>query len=109
MSTHVPHAARTVGRSRNGEIIKSQGQDSMNSAINELLQQAFAHHQAGANHEAEALYRHVLTREPGRDIDAVTMLQLAVAALNRRGNSNAQHAALYNNFGNALRAAGRGR
>jgi hypothetical protein len=36
----------------------------MTSATKELLQQAFAHHEAGEIQEAEALYRSVLKPDP---------------------------------------------
>jgi tetratricopeptide (TPR) repeat protein len=93
------------------------------TTASEAINSAFARHQAGDLDAAEALYHEVLNTEPdnlnglqllgvlihqrGRSAEAVTLLQHAIAVLERRGDEGPQHAALYNNLGNALRAAGR--
>jgi len=96
----------------------------MANATADLLQTAFACHQDGKWQEAETLYRSVLAREPdnlnalqllgllmhgsGRVAEAVPILQQAVATLFRLRSRDAQHAVLFNNFGNALRDSGNG-
>lgn len=92
-------------------------------AVNASIEAAFALHQAGELAEAEQLYRVLLEAEPdnlnclqllgvlatstGRPAEAVVLLERAHAALEATGRVTTQHAALYNNLGNALRAAGR--
>lgn len=87
-----------------------------------LIEQALELHRAGKLDAAEAAYRQVLAREEdnlnalqllgaltqdtGRAAEAVVLLQRAAAVLAQKGES-AQHASLYYNLGNALRAAGR--
>jgi protein O-GlcNAc transferase len=93
------------------------------TATSEAISSAFARHQAGDLDAAEALYQEVLRAEPenlnglqllgvlihqrGRAADAVDLLARAIAVLERSGERAAEHAALYNNMGNALRTAGR--
>jgi tetratricopeptide (TPR) repeat protein len=94
------------------------------ASADSTLHAAFTRHQAGDFERAEELYQCVLENDPdnlnalqltglllhqrGRCADAVALLQQAVAVLQRRGEEAAQHAALYNNLGNALQATGRG-
>jgi tetratricopeptide (TPR) repeat protein len=89
----------------------------------DLVRQAFAHHQGGELAQAESGYRAVLEQEPenlnalqllgaiaqatGRPHEAIALFERAVAIAVARGGE-AKHAALYNNLGNALRDAGRG-
>lgn len=97
----------------------------MASSLGETINSALERHQAGDFDTAEALYRAVLGEDPdnlnglqllgllihqrGRAaVEAVALLEKAIAVLERRGNAAACHAALHNNLGNALRAAGRG-
>lgn len=93
-------------------------------AAEHRLTEAFQHQQNGDVDEAERLYRSLLAEDSenlnalqllgllchqaGRHADAVELLQRAVALLEQGGGGSAQHAALYNNLGNALRAVGRG-
>jgi tetratricopeptide (TPR) repeat protein len=93
------------------------------TTTSEAINSAFARHRAGDLDHAEALYHEVLRAEPdnfnglqllgllihqrGRSAEAATVLQQAIAVLERRGGDAVQYAALYNNLGNALRAAGR--
>ena len=95
------------------------------SILREAIQSAFEHHQAGNFAAAEPLYRSVLQDDPenlnglhllglllhqlGRPEEALVLLEAAAALLDRTGNVEAAHAAVYNNLGNALRAVGRGR
>jgi tetratricopeptide (TPR) repeat protein/glutathione synthase/RimK-type ligase-like ATP-grasp enzyme len=90
----------------------------------DIVRQAFAHHQAGDLGQAEQLYRAVLAQDPdhlnalqllgaldhatGRTPEAIALFGRAVATLSAQGGGTARHAALYNNLGNALRDAGRG-
>src|ERR1700751_2839591 len=90
------------------------------ASADSTLHAAFTRHQAGDFERAEELYQCVLENDPdnlnalqltglllhqrGRCADAVALLQQAVAVLQRRGEEAAQHAALYNNLGNALQA-----
>jgi tetratricopeptide (TPR) repeat protein len=92
-------------------------------AANASIEAAFALHQAGKLAEAEQLYRVLLEAEPdnlnclqllgvlatstGRPAEAVALLERARAALSASGREAGQHAALYNNLGNALKATGR--
>src|ERR1700693_5712294 len=89
----------------------------------EAIHSAFERHQAGEIDKAEALYHEALSAEPnnlnglqllgllihqrGRSAEAVTLLNRAIAVLERAGEQAARHAALYNNMGNVLWAAGR--
>lgn len=93
------------------------------AASGSLIENAFALHQAGRLTEAEALYRTILVGSPenlnalhllgalltstGRADDGVRWLEQAVSLLERRGGPVPAHAAIFNNLGNALRAAGR--
>ena len=94
------------------------------TAANELIASAFERHQAGDLDKAEALYHQALSTEPdnlnglqllgllihqrGRTVEAITLLDQAIAVLEGRTEAPAaQHAALYNNMGNVLWAAGR--
>ncbi len=93
------------------------------AAVEALARRAFAHHQAGELGPAEALYREILATAPddvnalhllgvlcldtGRADEAAALLERAAGALAATGAADARHAALYNNFGNALRALGR--
>jgi protein O-GlcNAc transferase len=91
----------------------------------DLIDSAFEHHQAGDLDKAEALYQKALSAEPdslnglqllgllihqrGRTVEAITLLNQAIAVLEGRAEAPAErHAALYNNMGNVLWAAGRG-
>jgi len=94
-----------------------------NEAKKDDIQLAFARHQAGDLDDAERLYNEVLLADPsnlnglqllgllihqrGRATEAVALLQKAIAVLERNGGETAAHAGLFNNIGNALRAAGR--
>lgn len=96
----------------------------MSVAVEQMLQKAFELHQAGDLSEAEQLYRAslaidadnlnalqlfgVLNHQIGKHLDAVDLLGRAVALLEAGGKATGQHAALYNNLGNALRALGNG-
>lgn len=87
------------------------------------ISSAFEHHQAGDFAIAEGLYRSVLSVEgdnlnalhllgllmhqQSATAEAVVLLQRAAAVLERSGGAQAGHAAIYNNLGNALRAADR--
>jgi len=93
------------------------------TTTSKAINAAFARHQAGDLDSAEVLYHEVLLADPndlnglqllgllihqrGRAADAVALLHKAIAVLERRGGASAEHAGLYNNMGNALRAAGR--
>ena len=93
------------------------------AASEALTRRAFTLHQAGELGRAEALYREILDGAPddvnalhllgvlvldtGRTGEAVALLERAAQALAARGATAPDHAALYNNLGNALRAAGR--
>lgn len=95
----------------------------MSSSAHETIASAFARHQAGDFDAAEALYRTALTEDRhnlnglhllgllrhqrGKTAEAIALLLEAVALLERQGNARADHAALYNNLGNALKTAGR--
>ena len=98
----------------------------MNSTtVEQLLTDGFTLHQNGDLRSAEQLYRSSLTIDPenlnalqllgllyhqsGKQADAVELLQHAVKTLEEKENRPAQYAAIYNNFGNALRAIGRGK
>src|SRR5208282_4773115 len=88
-----------------------------------LIEEGFAQHRAGKLDIAEMLYRQVLgaeadnlnalqllgalTFDTGRPAESADFLGRAAAALDLRGAANAQHAVLYVNLGNALRAVGR--
>lgn len=92
-------------------------------ALDQMLNTAFAHHQTGELSEAERLYRAVLTHDPDnlnalqllgllvhardRSVDALALLERAVAVADRRGDKSANYAVLHNNLANALRDAGR--
>jgi tetratricopeptide (TPR) repeat protein len=95
----------------------------MNTA-NDLIDAAFERHQAGDLDKAEALYLEALSVEPdslnglqllgllthqrGRTVEAITLLNQAIAVLEGRAEAPAvRHAALYNNMGNVLWASGR--
>jgi tetratricopeptide (TPR) repeat protein/glutathione synthase/RimK-type ligase-like ATP-grasp enzyme len=94
------------------------------SQVDQMIAKAFAHHQAGDMANAEMLYRSALIVDPGNvnalqllgllnnttgnHSEAVSLLTRAVALLEKKGTREPQHAALYNNFGNALRAVARG-
>jgi len=91
--------------------------------LNDAIRSAFGRHQAGNLDEAEGLYAAVLGEESdnlnalqllgllnhqrGRPAEAVALLGKAISVLEQRGGAAARHAALYNNLGAALRAAGR--
>jgi len=94
------------------------------TTANDLINSAFARHQAGDLDKAEALYHEVLSAEPdslnglqllgllihqrGGTVEAITLLNQAIAVLEGRAEEPAaRHAALYNNMGNVLWAAGR--
>src|SRR5579885_3532411 len=93
-------------------------------ALETLLKTAFAHHQAGALDDAEAVYRRVIEIDPdninalqllgiliharNRSPAAIELLERAVAVAERRSDGSPHYAVLHNNLGNALRDAGRG-
>ncbi|HVJ43718.1 MAG TPA: tetratricopeptide repeat protein [Dongiaceae bacterium] len=88
-----------------------------------LVADGFQQHCAGNLRAAEALYRQALQQDPaninalhmlgvlslgiGQTTEAVALLTEAASVLERQGKIAAPHAALYNNLGNAQRAAGR--
>ncbi|MDR3535092.1 MAG: tetratricopeptide repeat protein [Acetobacteraceae bacterium] len=92
--------------------------------VGALLEEAFAHHEAGRLEQAETLYRNLLVQDEDnlnalqllgaiaidrrRDGEAVAWLGRAAGVLQTHGNATAQHAALFHNLGNALAAVGRG-
>jgi len=92
-------------------------------SLQAIISSAFKHHQAGNFTAAEALYREVLSvnhhnlnalhllgllmHQRHSTAEAVSLLEHAAALLEKGGNARADHAAIYNNLGNALRAAGR--
>lgn len=93
------------------------------AVITALIHEGFAHHQAGALALAADRYRAALALDPdnlnglqllalihlaeGRAGDAVALLERALALVESRPPVGAAYAALYNNLGDALRAAGR--
>ena len=94
------------------------------STANDLIDSAFERHQAGDLDKAETLYHEALSAEPdslnglqllgllfhqrGRTVEAITLLNQAIAVLEGRAEAPAaRHAALYNNMGNVLWASGR--
>jgi len=86
------------------------------------LAAALIRHRAGKLRKGEKLYRDLLDREPdnvtclhllgtlvrsdGRIAEAIALLARAAATLDRTGGATPQHAALYNDLGSALHAAG---
>ena len=90
---------------------------------NSFVADGFQQHCAGNLPAAEALYRQALQIDPtninalhmlgvlklglGRTDESVALLTEAASVLEGSGEIAATHAALYNNLGNALRAAGR--
>jgi protein O-GlcNAc transferase len=94
------------------------------STANDLIESAFERHQAGDLDKAEALYHEALSAEPdslnglqllgllvhqrGHVVEAINLLNQAIAVLEGRAEAPAErHAALYNNMGNVLWASGR--
>ncbi len=87
----------------------------MSIQTEQLLTQAFAHHQAGRLPEAESLYREILRQDP-RDANALHLLGVAAqqdgrneeaVRLIRQAIALFPHGpAFHNNLGNALKATG---
>lgn len=93
------------------------------SLQSKTIDAGFAHHQAGNLEAAEALYRQALAEDGeninglhllglamhqrGQSAQAVVFLEKAATVLERDNQATGDHAALYNNLGNTLRAAGR--
>ncbi|HZP77365.1 MAG TPA: tetratricopeptide repeat protein [Pseudolabrys sp.] len=93
-------------------------------AIERILSDAFRHYRSGDLANAELRCRSLLDIDPdnlialrlvgflshqaGRNAEGVALLQRAVTLLEQRGNSRPEHAAIYNDFANALRSVGRG-
>ena len=85
------------------------------AAINETLQTAVGHHQAGRLAEAEAIYRQILTQVPNH-ADALHLLGLvafqtghydaAIELIGRAVASNPAVAAYHCNLGESCRRAG---
>lgn len=94
------------------------------AALERMLTEAFHLHRAGDRDKAEQRYRQALVVDPGnlnalqllgvlnhelgRHTDAVEMLSHAIRVVEKRTERRPEFAAVYVNFGNALRAVGRG-
>jgi tetratricopeptide (TPR) repeat protein len=92
-------------------------------SLSTKIASAFSHHQAGDVETAETLYRSILSEDrdnlnglhllglllhqKSATKEAIALLERAVLILERTGDVQAGHAAIYNNLGNALKAGNR--
>lgn len=86
------------------------------ASIPEAIQIALAHHQAGRLAQAEAIYRHILQREPNNP-DALHLLGMAAYQTGNLANAiefyrqvlnlNPDYAEVHNNLGGALKDYGK--
>lgn len=123
------NAPETVSRRMTSNLASSSGDgppatpNPLPVTATALIEAGFSQHRAGKLDLAEGLYRQVLELDAdnlnalqllgalafdtGRPAESVVWLQRAVAALHAAGTAAAQHAVLYVNLGNSLRAVGR--